>query len=141
MSAAVGIVALAGVLVLVFGPARGARDDIAAVRANVTSARVGIYKTLNTQQAALQRLTKQLHTLRLSLRVQAASLHTARRTSGDVSRLVREARTTEVSAVQILHRAEVTVSQLQQSRRIQHELLTIARLTLQQTRQINRKIP
>jgi hypothetical protein len=141
MSAAIAVVLFAGVLVLLFGPARGARNDVAAIRANVSSARVGIYKTLDTQQSALQRLNKQLHTLRLSLRVQAASLHTARRTSDDVSRVVKEARTTEITAVAILRHAEVTVNQLELSRRIQRELLTVARQTLQQTRQINRKIP
>lgn len=141
MAAVVAAVLLAGVLVLIFGPARGARDDIAAVRDNVSEARRGIYQTLHVQQSTLKRLTQQLHALKESLHVQVASLHTARHTGRNVSRVVQEARKTELDTAAILRQAEMTLTQLQQSRQIQRQLLEVARQTLRQTRQINHKLP
>lgn len=141
LAGAIGLVLLAGLLVLVFGPARGARDDIAAIRGNVHGAHIGITDTLQTQRASLGHLTLQLQALRASLRVQVAALHTARNTAADVHQLLGQARLTEQSTTAILRQAELTLQQLRESRGIQQQLLTVARATLEQTREINHKLP
>jgi hypothetical protein len=138
---AIGAVLLAGVLVLIFGPARGARDDIAAVRGDLRGSHIGIDRTLDTQRMALRRLTAQLATLRQSLRVQSAALHTARHTGRGVEAILEQARQTQQTTALILRQAQLTLAQLEQSRNLQSQLLDVARQTLQQTRQINHKLP
>jgi hypothetical protein len=67
----IGAVLLAGTCVLVFGPARGARNDIGQVRTDLTVSRRGIF-------SALADATVQLHLAEQSLQIQQQGLGIAK---------------------------------------------------------------
>ncbi len=80
--AVVGVLLLASVCALLFGPARGAREDIAQVRQDLASTEDGIYKTLDTNRRMLDKLVRQLRTARDSLQIQKQGLLIARDVQG-----------------------------------------------------------
>lgn len=182
----IGAVLLAGILVLLFGPARGARNDIASLRTDLSASREGIYGTLGTA-------ITQLDATRTSLEIQEQSLAVAVEAEKDAESgaqatqqildqtrdaltLVREvtqalgpldqlddkidslvtdveqatrlarsalavAEQTLATGRQALVVARDTLATLKRSEQIQVQLLETARATLEQAREINRKIP
>jgi hypothetical protein len=189
----IGAVLLAGTVVLIFGPARGARNDIGQVRKDLTVSRRGIYGTLDTGRKTLADATAQLRLAEQSLQIQQQGLviakdsqHVAHTTAADTDAIRQQteralktvqdvlkalgplsdlkgkietvvkgvqagvdlARTALAVAEQTLATGQralaiavSTLHELQVSRAIQQQLLDVARQTLAQTQEINRKIP
>jgi hypothetical protein len=189
----IGAVLLAATCVLVFGPARGMRNDIGHMTKDLNVSRRGIYGTLDVGRKTLADATAQLHLAEQSLQIQqqglaiaadsqhvghiAADNSTAIRAQteqalqtvrdvlkalgpisdlkGQIETVVRGvqagvslARTALAVAQQTLATGQralaVAVSTLHEltvSRQIQQQLLEVARQTLEQTKEINRKIP
>lgn len=184
---------LAGACALIFGPARGARDDIAQVRTDLHHSRHDIHRTLRTARTTLDGLLQELQVTQDSLAVARRGLDVAqnsnkvahlglgatrtirqkttqtlttvreviaalgplRQLTGDIHSVVLDVRTgvrlarstlsigretlsTGRSALAI---AATTLDTLEQSRDIQVQLLTVARQTLHQVVEVNRKIP
>ncbi|MCU1592893.1 MAG: hypothetical protein JWO12_285 [Frankiales bacterium] len=73
----IGAVLLAGTCVLVFGPARGARNDIGHVRDDLNVSRRGIFGTLDTGRKTLAEATAQLRLTEQSLEIQQQGLSVA----------------------------------------------------------------
>lgn len=188
-----GAILLAGTCVLIFGPARGARNDIHQVRTDLQVSRRGIYGTLDVGRKTLADATEQLLMAEQSLQIQQQGLSIARDTQqvahsaagdtdairqqtgqalttvqdvlkalGPISNLkgqidtvvkgvqagVDLARTALAVAQQTLATGQSalavavsTLHELQVSRGIQQQLLDVAKQTLEQAKQINRKIP
>ncbi len=65
----IGILLLAATCALIFGPARGLRDDIGHLRTDLHSSRKGIYGTLATTRRSLMKVTAQLRVTEQSLRI------------------------------------------------------------------------
>lgn len=182
----IGAVLLAATSALVFGPARGARNDIAQTRADLHVSRHGIFSTLDVGRATLADATTQLRLAEQALQLQkqglaiaastSADTHDVRQRTDEALQTVRQvlqalgpltelkgrldgairaveagvalARTALTVAEQTLDTGRQTLGltrlmlhELEVSRSIQQELLTVARLTLEQARQINAKIP
>jgi hypothetical protein len=189
----IGAVLLSGTCVLLFGPARGAREDIAKVRADLNASRRGIFSTLDVGRKTLADATVQLRIAEQSLLLQQqglaiardsqqvahraaddtaairaqtdAALQTVRQVlaalgpledlKGKIDTVVRSveagvslARTALAVAQETLATGKAALSvalsslaELKASRALQQELLDVARQTLEQTKQINRKIP
>jgi chromosome segregation ATPase len=189
----VGVVLLVSVTALIFGPARGAREDIGHVRKDLNASRTGIYQTRDTLAATLQGITAQLQTTQQSLEIQQQGLTVARdtqritQTATDNTEAIRAQTASTLDMVrqvlaalaplqklpedidsitdniqtavslartaldvgqqtlstgrQALAIATSTLDTLRQSRDIQAQLLATARQTLEQTRQINAKLP
>jgi hypothetical protein len=182
----IGALLLAGTGVLVFGPARDAKNDISRTQQDLNVSRRGIFSTLDVGRRTLADATQQLRIAEESLQLQEQGLEIASATRND-TRAVREqtesalrtvrqvlaalgpvselrhdlestvraveagvvlartaltvARQTLDTGLQALTVAKQTLRELQVSRALQQQLLEVARLTLQQTRQINAKIP
>jgi hypothetical protein len=182
----IGALLLAGTGVLVFGPARDAKNDISRTQQDLNVSRRGIFSTLDVGRRTLADATQQLRIAEESLQLQEQGLVIASATRND-TRAVREqteralrtvrqvlaalgpvselrhdlestvraveagvvlartaltvARQTLDTGLQALTVAKQTLRELQVSRALQQQLLEVARLTLQQTRQINAKIP
>jgi hypothetical protein len=92
LAAAIGAVLLASLAALLFGPARGARDDIGHVRKDLAASRTGIYQTLDTGRASLADADRTLRATETSLQVQqqglaisSQALQTAQGTGQDVA--------------------------------------------------------
>jgi hypothetical protein len=184
---------LAATCVLIFGPARGARNDIGQVRADLNASRRGIFGTLDVGRQTLSDATTQLRLAEQSLMIQQQGLliatdaqQVARHAAEDTAaiRMQTEQALTTVRAVlaalgplgelkgkvetvvkgveagvslartalavaqqtlsngqQALAVAVSTLHELQASLAVQRQLLVVARQTLEQARQINRKIP
>lgn len=108
----------AAVGVLLFGPARGARDDIGSVRSDLHGSRQAIGATLGTARTdAVQAGTALART---TLTVAQQTLRTGK---------------------QALTTATDTLQTLTTSLDVQRQQLAVAQQTLEQTREINRKIP
>jgi hypothetical protein len=187
----IGAVLLSGVLVLLFGPARGMRNDIAELSTDLSASREGIYGQLGTGRQQLGTAVVQLRATEQSLMIQEQGLAVAveaekdatsaaqatqaildetRATLAlvrdvieslgpqigqkidsvvmDVDQAVRLARQTLAVAEQTLATgqqalavARDTLATLKRSEQLQIQLLETARATLQETREINRKIP
>lgn len=73
----IGAVLLSGTCVLIFGPARGARNDIGQVREDLTVSRRGIFGTLDTGRQTLADATAQLRLTEQSLQIQRQGLSLA----------------------------------------------------------------
>ncbi|MCW2829662.1 MAG: hypothetical protein JWP31_354 [Aeromicrobium sp.] len=71
------VVSVGATAALVFGPARGAREDIGQVRTDLHGSRVGIYDTLAVGRRTLDKLSEQLRTTKTSLEVQQQGLAVA----------------------------------------------------------------
>lgn len=188
-----GAVLLSGVLVLLFGPARGMRNDIGSLRTDLSASREGIYGQLGTGREQLGTAVVQLRATEKSLRIQEQGLAVAVEAEKDASsaaqatqeildetratlalvrdvadalgpldqlddkinsvvtnveqavRLARQtlqvAEQTLATGQQALALARDTLATLKRSEQIQLQLLETARATLEQTREINRKIP
>lgn len=179
-------VLLTGTCALVFGPARGARGDIAKMSTDLDASRNGIFEqltTARTQLADTQRsLTIQEQGLQVALAGEQQTKAAAQATqqildqTREALRLVREvtqalgpldklggkldsvvrdvaqgvrlasaalqvAEQTLTTGQQALAVAKDTLATLKRSEQIQVQLLQVARATLEQTREINRKIP
>lgn len=182
----VAIFVLAAACSLIFGPGRGAREDLHQVRTDVA-------ETVRIGHTTLARLESQLRKTQRSLRVQQQSLRVVRDTQAITATGVRSAENIEqqtVQAVAMLRRvitalgplqrlqgdidtvvdgveagvvlarsaldvarttlddgkralaiAEETLRTLSRSEQIQIQLLRTARATLQETTEINSKIP
>lgn len=186
LAGTIGLVLLAGVLVLVFGPARGMRNDIHHVSGEITASRAGIYSQLDTVRAQLDvaksSLTMQEQGLQVAVQTQkdtgaavqstqaildqtrqalalvqqvAQALGPLDQFGGKVDTVVQDvqqtvqlgqaalavAQQTLSTGQQALSVAKDTLATLQRSEQIQAELLATAKATLEQTRQINAKIP
>jgi chromosome segregation ATPase len=193
VAATIGVLILGAVCGLVFGPARGLRDDIAHVRTDLNSSRHGIYGTLATSRTTLERTDSQLRATEKSLVIQqqgltiaadtrrisgaaaqhsadilrdtTATLNTVRRVvaalgplaqlTGKIETVTKGVQTGVALARSTLALAQRTLTTgkaalavavetlrtLRQSKQVQEQLLVVARQTLEQTRQINRKIP
>jgi hypothetical protein len=189
----VGTFLLAATCSLVFGPARGARDDIGQVRTDLHASRQDVHQTLGTARRTLTRLTDTLGLVQDSLRLQQqgldiaqesqdvartgvdATLDIRRQTTdtlatlrrvitalgplqelrGDLATVVDSveagvalARSTLAIAQQTLTTGQEalriagrTLATLEESRDLQVALLDVARQTLRQATEINRKIP
>lgn len=189
----IGAVLLAGTCVLIFGPARGARNDISDVQHDLNASRRGIYTQLEVARGNLADANRQLRLTEQSLVLQqqglqiarsgeqaaqsaaqstqqieqqtAATLATVRQVidalgplqdlKGKIDTIVRGveagvmlARTTLDVAQQTLATGKAalavavsTLTTLKESKALQEQLLQVAKLTLEQTREINRKIP
>lgn len=182
----IGAVLLAGTCVLVFGPARGARNDIGQVRTDLNASRRGIFGTLDTAHKTLADATAQLRLTEQSLVIQQQGLSLAtgakqdtgairqqtqqaldtvrevlaalgpiRALKGQVQTVVRAveagvslARSALAVAQQTLSTGQKalavavsTLHELQASFAVQQQLLVVARATLEQVKQINRKLP
>jgi hypothetical protein len=79
----IGAVLLAGTSVLVFGPGRGARNDIAHTRADLNASRRGIFSTLDVGRKTLADANVQLKVAEQSLEMQKEGLAIAATTSSD----------------------------------------------------------
>lgn len=73
-AAIIGVLILAAVVGLVFGPARGLRDDIGHVRKDLHASRSGIYGTLATGRQTLAQASSQLRATEKSLVIQQQGL-------------------------------------------------------------------
>ncbi len=175
-------VLLAGTLVLLFGPARGLRQDIGQTQADLASSERAIYGTLGTGRETLDVVRTQLADAERSLVIQQQGLEIAQAAQQDTTAIraqteaalqtVREvaralgplqglrtlvpnvqeavrlataalavADRTLVTGQQALTVARETLVTLKESARLQRDLLEVARQTLEQAREINRKIP
>ena len=189
----VAILVLSATCALVFGPARGARNDIGEVRDDLDVSRQGIFETVEIGRTNLAKVTRQLRITRTSLEVQQQGLRiagesqdiarTGVRTTERIEQQTSEALTTlrrviralgplqelrgdvetVVTAVEAgvslarttldvarqtltdgrraLAIAADTLSTLERSEQVQTDLLQVARETLEEVREINRKIP
>jgi hypothetical protein len=125
VAAGLAIVVLAGLLALVFGPARGARADIATQKKLITSQLAVMRTQLDLQRQQLQlaqqqlALAKQTRDLASQTRdIAAQTLVVARSTKGDVD-------------------LQLTISRALLA--LSRELATIARQTLKHAANIDRK--
>lgn len=179
-------VLLAGVLVLLFGPARGLRNDIGQVNDDLAASRQGIYGQFGTGREQLSTARVQLAATEQSLVIQERGLQVAVAAEKDATAaaratqqildqtrealtLVREvtqalgpldrlddrieesvrlaraalrvAEQTLSTGQQALAVARDTLATLKRSEQVQREQLATARATLEETREINRKIP
>jgi hypothetical protein len=182
----IGAVLLAGTITLVFGPGRGARNDIHQTRQDLNASRRGIFSTLDVGRKTLADANVQLQVAQQALELQKQGLAIASATSTDTRdvrrrtdealQTVREvlealgpiselkgqldsvvraveagvalartaltvAQQTLDTGVEALTVAKQTLHELQVSRALQQQLLEVARLTLEQAKQINAKIP
>ena len=64
---------------VLFGPARGAREDIGHVRTDLHASRGGIDNTVITLRSTLRTMTAQLQTTKTSLEIQEEGLEVAKR--------------------------------------------------------------
>jgi hypothetical protein len=171
---------------LLFGPARGARDDLSHVRHDLRASRSGIFQTVRILTGQLETTQRLLLTQERGLSVAKQSQRIARTTSQHTADLLQETATMVSTIRQVLaalgplrrlrgdindvvagvragvHLAESTLSvarqtlatgqaalqtalatlrTLQQSRDIQAQQLQVARETLRETENIDRKIP
>jgi hypothetical protein len=120
------VVVIAGAAVLIFGPARGLRDDIAAQR---------------------RLITKQVAIASRQLRLQRAQLRTARHTQALARRQLRVATSTRAVALRTLviardtqRTATVQLSVSQQLRSLSRELESVARATLHHAARLDHKV-
>jgi hypothetical protein len=160
---------------LIFGPARGARDDLSHVRADLHASRSGIFHTVRILTGQLRTTQQLLVTQERALAVAKESQRLARTTAEHTSDLlnqttmmvstvrqvlaalgplhdlraaVRLARSTLAVARQTLSTGKTglrlalaTLRTLRDSRDIQAKLLEVARRTLRETQEIDRKMP
>jgi hypothetical protein len=110
--------------------ASATRNDTRAVREQTESA----LRTVRQVLAALGPVSELRHDLESTVRAVEAGVVLARTA-------LTVARQTLDTGLQALTVAKQTLRELQVSRALQQQLLEVARLTLQQTRQINAKIP
>ena len=187
------VLSVTATAVLVFGPGRGARDDIAHVRTDLDASREDINGTLTVSRRSLDQVTEQLETTKTSLEIQEQGLSVARDSQrlvgqtvestdsirrqttdtvatirrvlsalggirelrGDVTSVVagvdagvelarttlRLARRTLQDGKAALAVAVTTLRTLERSEQLQIDLLDVARKTLDEVVEINRKIP
>ncbi len=180
------VVLLGGTLGLVFGPARGMRDDIGETQTDLASSEKAIYGTLGTGRETLSVARTQLGMAERSLMVQQEGLQVAQAAEQDTTAIreqteaalqtvrevtaalgpldqldekteaavkaveqgvrlaqaaLRVAEQTLATGQQALVVARETLTTLKESKALQTDLLEVARKTLEQTREINRKIP
>ena len=186
LAATILVLLLAGVLALVFGPARGLRTDIVNVSDDLDASRDGIFLQLDTVRGQLavaedslqiqeqglavaveaeqdattaaqstQEILQQTREALALVREVTQSLGPLDQLDDKVDAVVRDLEQTVRIAQQTLAVAEQTLATgrealavardplgpLQRGERIQAELLRTAQATLEQTREINRKIP
>ena len=149
----IATVVVIGLLVLLFGPARGLRNDIAAQRQLIAA-------QLTTLESQLQVVTLQLDEARSTRELTEQNLAEVTRTRQLTEQGLAEARRTRELAEQTLEQAraglelaqrtlvavesiegdvETAVALLQEQAALTRELLQVARATLEQVREINRK--
>lgn len=182
---AIAAISVAAICALLFGPARGARDDIAHVRTDLHSSRQGIYGVLQRTTQQLRAAEQSLEIQRQGLSIAHSSQQLARATSHNTADLLDQttstlalvrrvvtqlgplqqlgadvhaalssveagvaiarsalavAQQTLTTGRQALAVAVTTLQTLQHSEQIQQQLLDVARQTLEQTQQINRRL-
>jgi hypothetical protein len=89
----IGAVLLAGTCVLIFGPARGARNDIGQVRADLSASRSGIFGTLADANAQLEIAEQSLQTQQQGLALASATstdVHEVRVQTDEALNIVRD---------------------------------------------------
>ncbi len=149
----IAAVVLIGVLVLVFGPARGLRNDIGAQRQLIAA-------QLATLESQLQVVTLRLEETRSTRKLTAQNLEDVTRTRQLTEQGLAGARRTRELAEQALEQAsaglelaqrtlvavesiegdvESAVALLREQTELTRELLQVAGATLEQVREINRK--
>jgi chromosome segregation ATPase len=186
LAGVIALLLLAGVLALVFGPARGMRTDIVNVSDDLDASRDGIFLQLDTARTQLgiaeQSLQIQEQGLAVAVEVERETEVAAQSSqeildqTREALALVREvtralgpldqlddkiesvvanveqtvriaqqtlqvAERTLATGQQALAVAQDTLATLKRSEQIQRELLDTAQATLEEVREINRKIP
>lgn len=109
LGAAVGALLLTGTLMLIFGPARGARDDLGHVHTDLHATRVDIHATLATQRLALGRSSALLRSTQTSLSIAQQGLSVAENserlagtTTANTTALLRETTSTSATVRRVL---------------------------------------
>lgn len=121
----VAIFLLAGVCGVLFGPARGARDDIGELRDDLDASRRGIGETVEIGQTTLDRLARQLKVTERSLTIQRRGLRTARE-SQEVARVgVNSTRRIEAQTTQTLTTLRRVVAALGPLRRLRGDVKSV----------------
>lgn len=103
LAVAIATVIFAGTCVLIFGPARGARNDISHLRVDLHASRGGIFQTLAVGRTTLTDLTQELQITEHSLAVQQQGLRVAQTSQ-------RIARTTSTNTKLVLHQTTATLA-------------------------------
>jgi hypothetical protein len=114
---------------LVFGPARGARNDLAHVRTDLHASRSGIFQTVRILTGQLRTTRQLLVTQQSGLAVAKESQGIARTTSQHTAELLNET-TTMVSTIQQVLAALGPLRNLQLGVRLARSTLAVARQTL-----------
>ncbi|MCU1693885.1 MAG: hypothetical protein JWM64_2976 [Frankiales bacterium] len=127
----VGAVLLAGVLALVFGPARGMRDDIGELQTDLASSQKGIYGTLGTGREALSVTRAQLADAEQSLVLQQQGLEVAQAAEQDTTAI----REQTEAALRTVREVTAALGPLDQLSEKVDDALRLARTALQLAQQ------
>ena len=139
------VLSVTATVLVLFGPARGAREDLGAVRTDLHSTRAGIYSTLGVQRRTLARITAQLRTTQTSLEIQQEGLTVARTSQQLAGRTTRSTEAIRRQTAQTLATLRRVIAALGPLRELRGDLTTVvtgvragvelARTTLQVARQ------
>jgi chromosome segregation ATPase len=110
---------------LVFGPGRGARQDLGETQRDLESAQDGIYQQLDILQQQLTTLTAQLETTQESLKVQQTGLDVARSSEQIAGQTLRSTESIRVQTTQTLGRLDRVITALGPLRRLKGDLETV----------------
>jgi hypothetical protein len=133
-------IALTAAGALIFGPARGARNDIAHVRTDLHASRSGIFDTVRVLTAQLRTTEQSLIIQRRGLSVAKQSQHIARTTSKATGDLLQQTTTMVTTVRQVLTalgplqqlrgKIDDVVAGVQAGVRLARSTLAVARQTL-----------
>lgn len=143
---------------VLFGPGRGAREDLAHLRTDLHGTRAGVATTASVSRRTLDELSAELQTTQKSLEIQVQGLSVARssqRIAGSTARSTETIRRQTVAALATTRhvlaalgplrklRGDVTMvtAGVQAGVALARTTLEVGRQTLEQVTRINRKIP